>query len=311
MNLNAIVSILAIIMLFLFGLQSLSLELQRLISGPLKKVFTEATNNRFKAMVTGIFATGIIQSSSAVTALAVTLIDSGVLSLNSILSILIGSNIGTASTAFLVSLKLEFLGAYLIVMGSILSLLPIKVRVIGKSIFYFGFVLFLLDEMGSTLQTQFDPEMLSLYVSGAGSKYWVLVCGIALSALFQSSSLITGLAVLMVSQGLVPVSDAVYLMLGANVGTTSTALIASLGLKAPAKKAAIANLIFNMIGVLIVFPFATQLAKYSLQLSQNNLGMAVAYSHLIFNVTLALIFLPFVGHFAKWLEQRGRHTSKG
>jgi Na/Pi-cotransporter len=303
MTLSSFVTVIAIVMLFLFGLESLSLELQKLISDSLKRAFDRVTQNRFRSLLTGLVATSIIQSSSAVTTLAVTLAGSGAITMQSALGILIGSNIGTCSTAFLVSFKLEFLGAYLIVLGSIVSFLPIKARVIGKSLFYFGFILFVLDEMGATMKAQFDSEMISHHISNSTFRPLVLLYGIILSALFQSSSLITGLGVAMVDQGLLGITEAIYIVLGANIGTTSTALIASLGLNQIAKKVAFANLLFNLVGVVAIYPFANYLVYLATELGNGNSGAAVAYGNLIFNVTLAILLLPFVNYFSDWVEK--------
>jgi len=289
-------------MLFLFGLQSLSLEIQKLIVGPLYKAFESVTNSRLKAVLTGAITTTIIQSSSAVTSLAVTLVDSRALNLTSALGVLIGANIGTASTAFLVSFKLEFLGVYLIVVGSILSLLPIKMRVIGKSVFYFGFILFVLDELGTTLKTKLDVSIINNYLSEASSDPMILLYGVSLSIIFQSGSLITGLAVISVNESLIQVREAIILTLGANIGTTSTALLASFGLSHGAKKAALCNLGFNCATVLVVYPAISYLVPFIDTHGTQNPGSMVAYSHLTFNIILGLIFLPLVHILARKFE---------
>lgn len=294
MSMTPLVSVLAIVMLFLFGLQNLSRELEQLIKGSMQQAFERLTQNRVIAALTAAFATALIQSSSAITALAVTLVEARVLSLKRALAVLIGSNIGTASTAFLVSFKLQGLGAYFIVLGSILSFLPIRLRVVGKSIFYFGFVLFILDELSQALRGAMDPATFETLILGTQSPLIAILVGIVMSAVFQSSSLVTGLAVILSSQHLLPLPMAVAIALGANIGTTTTALIASVGMKTMARKAAIANFIFNLTGVILVYPFLEGLTDLAANLSNHKMGMAVAWSHLIFNSALAILFLPLI-----------------
>lgn len=300
---SSVISILAILTLFLFGLQGLSREMQTLIQGPLKVAFIKLTNHRLMGLVTGAVATSIIQSSSAITALAVTLVHGQVLSFRNILSILIGANIGTASTAFLVSFKLENIGAYLIVSGSLIGLVPHGLRVIGKSLFYFGFILFILEELGSTIQNNLDPNLIKAWITTQTPALLVLIYGTLGSAIFQSSSLITGLAVLFVQQDILTTERALLLVLGANIGTTSTSLLASLALNKVAKQAAIANFLFNFMGALIILPFINYLAYWSLYWSGNQAGLSVAVGHLIFNSLLAVLFLPFTPWISRWQQR--------
>ena len=294
------ISIFSIITLFLFGLQSLSRELEPLILGPLKNGFLKITYSPVLGCLLGTGATALIQSSSAVTALAVSLVNIQVLTFQGILPILIGSNIGTASTAFLVTFKTGYLSSLLIVGGSIVGLMPWKFKSLGKSIFYFGFILFILKELNITLQEQLDPEMINAWLSSTQNQAWIYFYGLLAAALFQSSSLVTGLAVLLTEQNMLSIEQALYVVLGANVGTTSTALFVSLTMSPLARRAAISNLLFNLVGSLCVLPFVTQLSHLSLNLAQQNLGLGVAFSHLIFNCLLALLFLPLL----YWLRAR-------
>lgn len=292
--LDSIVLAVASVTLFLYGLQSFSREIQQLSDGPLRKSLTLATKNRFVGALTGAITTAVLQSSSAVTALAVALTNSSLLNLQSVLPVLIGANIGTASTAFLVSWKAHGLGAYFLLLGSVLSLLPIKGRVLGKTIFYFGFILFALDQINGALRPFFAQPFVVELLSQADQPFVGILAGLVLTALLQSSSVLTGIAVILADQGLLTLPGAVAVVLGANIGTTTTALVASLGMNAIAKTAAFANLFFNIVGVIVAFFLIAPLANLSSGLGNGATGISVAYAHLIFNTGTAVVFLTFL-----------------
>lgn len=292
--LDSIVFAVASVTLFLYGLQSFSREVQQLSDGPLRRALGYATRNRFVGALTGAATTAVLQSSSAVSALAVALTNSKLLSLQSVMPILIGANVGTASTAFLVSWKVHGLGAYFLLLGSVLSLLPIKVRVMGKAIFYFGFILFALDQINGALRPFFNEPFVIEWLSHANRPIVGIFVGLVLTALLQSSSVLTGIAVILADQGLLTLPGAVAVVLGANIGTTTTALVASIGMEAIAKTAALANLAFNFIGVILAYFFILPLSDFSSGLGNGSVGISVAYAHLLFNAGVAVIFLALL-----------------
>ncbi|NJL25549.1 MAG: Na/Pi cotransporter family protein [Calothrix sp. SM1_5_4] len=280
--LDSIVFAVASVTLFLYGLQSFSREVQQLSDGPLRKSLAHATRNRFVGALSGAMTTAVLQSSSAVSALAIALTNSKILTLQSVLPVLIGANVGTASTAFLVSWKAHGLGAYFLLLGSVLSLLPIKVRVLGKSIFYFGFILFALDQINGALRPFFNQPFVIEWLSLADSTIVGISVGLILTAILQSSSVLTGITVILADQGLLTLPGAVAVVLGANIGTTATALVASLAMGTIARTAALANLGFNFVGVVLAYFFVSPLSSLASELGNGSVGMSVAYAHLIF-----------------------------
>lgn len=292
--LDSVVFAVASVTLFLYGLQSFSREVQQLSDGPLRKSLAYATKNRFVGALTGAVATAVLQSSSAVSALAVALTNSGLLNLWSVMPVLIGANIGTASTAFLVSWKVQGLGAYFILVGSVLSLLPIRVRVLGKSLFYFGFILFALDQINGALRPFFQEPFVADWLSHADVPFFGILIGLTLTALLQSSSVLTGIAVILADQGLLTLPGAVAVVLGANIGTTSTALVASFGMDTVARTAAIANLVFNVVGAILAFFFIPALSDLVADLGNGSIGVSVAYAHLVFNTGVGVVFLTLL-----------------
>jgi hypothetical protein len=141
-NLKVFLSIVSAIVLFLYGLSAFSQEIQRVGGDTLNKWLGRLTEKRWLALLLGAVATAIIQSSSAVTSLTVALVDAGTMSFRSSLGVLLGANIGTTSTAWLVSLKLTSIGPFFIVFGTLLSTLPTRYKILGKAAFYFGFIFF-------------------------------------------------------------------------------------------------------------------------------------------------------------------------
>jgi phosphate:Na+ symporter len=293
------------VILFLFSLQSFSHELQEAGGETLRTWLGRVTASRWQGLLAGAAATALVQSSSAVTALAVTLVDAGVISFKASLGILLGANIGTTTTAWLVSFKLTDIGPYFIVAGALVSLLPFRFKFLGKAIFYFGVIFFALNLVSDKLKPLSDAPVFQEWLGRAEAPWLGVLIGLAFTALVQSSSVTTGLAILLVQQGVLPAVAAIPIVVGSNIGTTSTGLIASLGMKPVARATAAANLFFNAAGVLIYFPFLRPFSR--LMVDWFGAGsMSVAWAHLIFNVTVGLAFLLLLDKVEPMLSSRFR-----
>jgi phosphate:Na+ symporter len=294
------------IILFLYGLQGLSRELQTVGGDALRSWLSRVTDSRWKGFLVGAFATAVVQSSSAVTSLTTALVDASVLSFRSSLGVLLGSNVGTTTTAWLVSFKLEGIGPIFIVLGALLSLAPARLRVAGKAVFYFGLVFFALDLISSSLRPLQHEPVFQHWLSLAQTPWLGVLVGLVFTALIQSSSVTTGLAILLVQQNILPAEAAIPIVIGANVGSTSTALIASFGMSAAARGTAIANFFFNAVCVLVWLPFLGAFAR-ALVGAVSDAGVAVAWAHLIFNLTMSVTFLvtlDWIGpRLRKWLPR--------
>jgi len=287
---NLLFAVLAAIVLFLFGLQEFSNEVRRVGGDALGEWLGRLTRSRLRGVLLGAAITALVQSSGAVTALAAALVDSGAISFSSSLGILLGSNIGTTSTAWLVSLKLESIGPVFIVVGTLLSIVPTRWRFLGKTVFYFGFIFFSLDLLSHSLKPLQDMPAVREILTQSRSPIMGVVVGVVVTTLVQSSSITTGLAILFVQQGMLAGDAAIPIVIGANIGSTSTGLIASLGMKETARSTAFANLIFNVIGVLLFLPFLGQFSDAVVEYTGNP-GMAVAWAHLIFNLMMTTVIL--------------------
>lgn len=297
---QGITAAIAAVVLFLYGLQGFSQELQRIGGDALRSWLPRVTASRWRGFLIGMLATAVVQSSSAITALAVTLVDASVMTFGGSLGVLLGSNVGTTTTAWLVSFKLTGIGPFFIMVGAVLSALPVRASAVGKAIFYFGLIFFALDLISNELKPLQSQPWFQSALAEAQTAWLGVLIGALFTALVQSSSVTTGLAILLVQQGMLPPEAAIPIVMGANVGSTSTALVASMAMKPVARATAVSNFLFNFVGVLLFFPFLTPFARAMLAWGEPALGVAGA--HLLFNVSIALLFLATLG----WIEPRLR-----
>lgn len=293
------VLVLSALLLFLYGLEHFSRELQTLGRDRLPIWLAKATRSPVRGFALGAVVTAVVQSSSAVSALVVALVNSGTLSFTASLAVLLGSKVGTTSTAWLVSYKLTAIGPLLIVIGGLITLLPFSIRVAGRAIFYFGFIFFALDLVSSSLEPlRQSPWVLEL-LARAEQPWLGVLMGAVVTVVLQSSSVVSGLAIVLVQQGVLPPLGAVAIVVGATVGTTATALIASVAMDAFARRAALLNLVFNAVGVVLILPLIDPFGQWALRTGDSP-GQAVAVANLAFNLGVALLFLPLVG----WMGRR-------
>jgi len=300
----------AAITLFLYSLQGFSRELQTVGGEKLRIWLGKVTANRWIGFLIGVIATAVIQSSTAVISLTVALVDSTVISFRSSLAVMLGAKLGTTSTALLVSFRLMGIGPFFIVLGAIISALPWKINVIGKAVFYFGFVFVTLTLISDMLEPLRENPVFMRYLLMSSTPWIGVLAGLVFTALIQSSTVATGLGIVMVQQGVLPPEAAIYLVVGANLGTTSTALIASLGMTHAARATAVTNFLINLVGVLLFFPFLTSFAQIVLHLAEDP-AQGVALAHLIFNVIVTLLFLSTLNWWAPPLQRWFRVSEQG
>jgi phosphate:Na+ symporter len=299
-SLRLLFLILSTIVLFLFSLQGFSKEVQLLGAGRLQAWLGRVTRNRFGGFALGAVFTALVQSSSAVSSMAVGLVDAGVMGLQGSLAVMLGTNVGTTFTAWMVSFKITFIGPVFLVLGAAMSTFSGPFKASGKAVFYLGFIFFSLDLISESLQPLREHPDLVHYLSKAHGILPALLTGMLVTVFVQSSSVTTGMVVLLVQQGLLPLESAVAMAMGANVGTTSTALLAALKLNIHAKRAAMANFAFNLSGTLLLLPFFYPFVEMLGRL-QSDPAMAVATGHLFLNFGMALLYLPFTGWLAALL----------
>ncbi|TGD70986.1 Na/Pi cotransporter family protein [Mangrovimicrobium sediminis] len=301
-SIHVIMAGMTAIILFVFGLENFSAEIQRISGERFRKFLARATRVPLVGVLIGAVVTAVIQSSSATSVIAIGLVNAGVLSFRNSVGIIFGSNVGTTVTAQLVAFKLTAFAPVLIIIGFVLSLLRWRVSIFGKSIFYFGFVFFSLNLISSALAPlQQEPAFVNYLLQPQNPLLAVLV-GCLFTALVQSSSVTTGLAIIFAQQGLLSLENAVPLIMGANIGTTATAMLAMINMDLAAKKTALSHLLFNVGGVVLFFPL---LLLFGDHLAEVDMAPAVALAniHLIFNLVTSVLFIAFINPFTRLIER--------
>ncbi len=296
------VAIAAAVVLFLFGIEHFSAEIQAITGKRFRQFLAKGTDNRVLGFGLGAGVTAVIQSSTATSVICVGLVNAGVLTFRQSLGVLFGANVGTTVTAQLVALKLTDFAPWLILVGFLAGLLPTRLRIFGRSIFYFGLVFFSLQLVSAAVAPlKADPALLNI-LAGLDNPLLAIIVGALFTTLVQSSSVTTGVAIVLMSADTLSLQAAIPIILGANIGTTSTSLIASARLDTSAKRTAVSHGLYNLIGVLLFVPllplFGPSLERAGLQGAA-----ALAAAHLVFNLATAGLFLAALEPFARLVER--------
>ncbi|TMM45732.1 Na/Pi cotransporter family protein [Colwellia ponticola] len=303
--------------LFLLAIKMMTDGLQRSAGSSLRKVLSNSTDTPFKGIVSGFTMTALVQSSSAVTVASIGFVNAGLLTMRQTLGIIYGANIGTTITGWLVAfigfkLDVQAFALPLIGIGMALQLIKNARRLAAFGIALVGFGLFFLgiDVLKDTFEglvTTFDITQIS--VNGVEAIVIFLFVGIAMTVLTQSSSAAIALTITAAASSLIDINTAAAMVIGANVGTTSTALLASIGATANAKRVALAQVLFNL-GTAIVALLLMPLMLIIIDALSNHLAMAadpaitLALFHTIFNVLGVMLIFPLNKVMATFLEKR-------
>lgn len=273
--------------------------IQQAAGSRLRRILEALTGNVVVAVLVGVIVTAVIQSSSATTVMVVSFVNAGLMTLGQAIGVIMGANIGTTITAQMVAFKLERCALPAIAMGLPLMLLGKKrsTKALGDTLLGFGILFLGITIMGDSLEPlkSYEPFINLMITSSRVPIVGVLV-GTVFTTLIQSSSATTSLLVTLASRGVISFESSVPIILGANIGTTSTALIASVGTSLAARRSALAHLLFNVIGVILFLPFLDFVEPLVARLSPE-VPRQVANFHTIFNVTVTLVLLPFFNQF--------------
>ncbi|MGM9606208.1 MAG: Na/Pi cotransporter family protein [Oscillospiraceae bacterium] len=319
MDYTNVISMLGAVALFLFGMSTMTEGLEELSGGRLEKLLERLTSSIFKGVLLGALVTGVIQSSAATTVLCVGFVNAGVMKLRQTVGIIMGANIGTTVTAqllrlgdissdhiFLALLKPAVLGPVLALTGVIfyLFLWSGRWRTVGRIVLGLGLLFIGMETMETAVAPLAGlPEFAALLTRFANPLLGVLA-GAAVSALLQSSSASMGILQAVSSTGAVTFQIAVPLIMGQNIGTCVTALLASIGASTNARRTAALHLSFNVIGT-VVFLFALYaghaLFRFPFWDSVLDRG-SIADLHLGFNVACTVLLLPFNRQLVRLVE---------
>ncbi len=311
--------------LFLYGMKIMSEGLQKAAGDRLRKVLEKLTSNRFMAFLVGVGVTAVIQSSSATTVMLVGFVNAGLMNLLQAIGVILGANIGTTVTAQMIAFKVQQYALPAIGLGVGLRLFATSRRwqYYGEIMIGFGMLFYGLTVMKSGLTAlKHHAYFQQAFVTFGNNPVLAVLAGALLTMVLQSSSATVGITMTLAVSGAISFKGGVGLVLGENIGTTITALLASIGTNVAAKRAARAHMIFNVIGVcyiLMMFPIFIKIVNYITpgdpDLVINSANQALSYgmsigdkpfiarhlanAHTIFNVINCLLFLPFLGVLAK------------
>ncbi|MCQ2457813.1 MAG: Na/Pi cotransporter family protein [Clostridia bacterium] len=288
--------------IFMFGMKSLSDGLEKTAGSKLKGLLQKLTGNRFLSVLCGIAITILVQSSTATTVMVVGFVNADLLTLTQAIGVIMGANIGTTVTPLLLSLEGLDFGMLFAFAGLILSWLPDKKSlrrakefspiVMGVGLLFVG-----MKGMSAATAPLQEWDGFSVAIQSISNPVLGVLTGIVLCIALNSSAACVGLLQALAGQGLIPLSTAIFVLFGTNIGTCLTSLIAGSGTNTTARRTSIMHLLFNTIGTIIFVIIASLIpfADIILSIAPGNLKLQIAMVHIIFNLTTTLILLPGAG----------------
>ncbi len=316
MSIISIFALLGGLALFLYGMNSMSAGLEKMAGGKLEQILLKMTSNRFVALSVGLVITTVIQSSSALTVMLVGLVNSGIMQFGQTIGVLMGSNIGTTVTAWLLSLagiesdnifinmlKPTNLSAILATVGIVLIMLSKKEKKknIGEIFIGFAILMFGMNMMSGAMEPLAESETFVSLMTAFRNPFLALLAGALITCIIQSSSASVGILQALSLTGGITYSMAIPIIMGQNIGTCITAILSSLGASKQAKKVAVVHLSFNIIGTLIfLIPFIILNATLDLAFADTAISpFMIAIIHSIFNIATTFLLLPFTKQLEK------------
>ncbi|MBO1512303.1 Na/Pi cotransporter family protein [Metabacillus bambusae] len=292
--------------IFLFGIKYMGDGLQRSAGDKLRDILDKFTTNPFMGVLAGIIVTVLIQSSSGTTVITVGLVSAGFMTLRQAIGVIMGANIGTTVTAFIIGIDIAEYALPIIFVGAIMLFFFKNKRIhsLGQIVFGFGALFFGLELMGSGMKPLRSLQAFhDLTVSMSDNPLLGVLIGTIFTVVVQSSSATIGILQELFGQGLIDIRAALPVLFGDNIGTTITAVLASIGASIAARRAALTHVIFNLIGTtifMIFLPLFTIFIQYLQSTFGLNPEMTIAFAHGSFNITNTIIQFPFIAVLA-WI----------
>ena len=305
---ESLIWLLAGVGVFIVGMNFLGDALEKSAGSGMKRLLEKISNNRFSGVGIGAGVTAIIQSSSATSVMVIGLVNAGVMTLMQATPIIMGANIGTTITGVLVALKNDYfnMAMYALAFAGVMMgfAKKEKIKLAGLLCSGLGLIFVGLNVMSSeeAFGNPLVEDMFTNIVEHINFPLLLILVGAIFTALIQSSSAATGVVITMVGTGVLPLNLALFIVLGANIGTCVTALLASIGANANSKRVALIHFTFNVIGTAffsaIIWIFTDPVVNFLVSVFPGedpmSLQMRVSLFHVIFNVTTTLLLLPFV-----------------
>ncbi len=303
MGAELILGLLGGLALFLYGMQMMSTNLEAVAGNRMKQILERLTANRFLGVLVGAGITAIIQSSSATTVMVVGFVNSGLMTLNQAIWIIMGANIGTTITGQLIALDIGALAPLIAFVGVV----PIvffknkKAQHIGGIIAGIGVLFIGMGMMSDSMMPLRESEAFVQFMTQFSNPLLGILAGAVFTAIIQSSSASVGILQALAKSGVVTLDSAVYVLFGQNIGTCITAVLASIGTSRNAKRTTIIHLSFNVIGTIVFVAVCSFLpfTKWMEELAPGDPVAQIANVHTIFNITTTILLLPFGTQLAK------------
>lgn len=307
MGITEVLQLLGGLALFLYGMQMMSTGLETSAGNKMKMILEKLTSNRIKGVIAGAIITAVIQSSSATTVMVVGFVNSGLMTLRQAVWVIMGANIGTTITGQLIALDVGAMAPFFAFVGvaCIMFVKKEKVRHISEVVAGFGVLFIGMDMMGAAMVPLQSSEVFINFMTTFQNPLAGIAMGAIFTAIIQSSSASVGILQALATAGLVPLSSAVYILFGQNIGTCITAVLASIGTKTNAKRTTIIHLMFNIFGSVLftIITMVTPFTDLMAQTAPGNPAAQIANVHTTFNIITTLLLLPFGTYMAKLAEK--------
>lgn len=301
---NISISLIGGLALFLYGMSQMTTALKAVAGNRLKTLLARMTKNRWTSMTAGTVITAVIQSSSVTTVLVVGFVSAGLLAFPKTLGIILGANIGTTITAQIIAFKITDTALLIIAAGYLISVVSrsAKLRHLGGIFLGLGLVFLGMKLMTDASMPLRDYTPFIELMGQFSRPFWGILLGAVFTALVQSSSATTGVVIVMASQGLITLQAGIAIIIGANIGTCVTAMLAAINKPRAALKVALSHVTFKLIGAALWVAFIQQLAQGVSAITEADLGRQIAHAHSIFNISTALVLIGFTKPIAQMIN---------
>lgn len=302
MGITDVLALLGGLALFLYGMQMMSTGLEAAAGNRMKSILEKLTSNRVKGVLVGAAITAVIQSSSATTVMVVGFVNSGLMTLKQAVWVIMGANIGTTITGQLIALDIGAIAPLFAIagVGAIMFIKSEKVHHISSIFAGLGILFMGMDMMGVAMSPLKESEAFISLMTKFDNPLLGILVGALFTAVIQSSSASVGILQALASTGMIPLSSAVFVLFGQNIGTCITAVLASIGMKVNAKRTTVIHLLFNIIGTVLftVICLVTPYVTWIEAMTPGDPVAQIANAHTVFNIVTTLLLLPFGTHMA-------------
>lgn len=284
--------------LFIYGMDQMGKGLELLAGNKLQSILEKLTNNKILGVLVGALVTAIVQSSSATTVMTVGFVSSKLITLNQAIYVIMGANIGTTITGLILTLDIAIIAPILAFIGMIMMLFikKRKVKYAGTILFGFGILFMGMKFMGDAVKPLSNNEDFLRFLAISKNPIIGILTGAIFTAIIQSSSATTGILIAFASNGVITFDSTFYLILGSNIGTCITSMLATLNATKDAKRVAVAHISFNTLGTIIftIFSFVFPLTEWFKAWTQEPTKQ-IAFLHTVFNIATTISLIPFTG----------------